>query len=422
MKTTRNLLLVLAVFAACALLFAATALAADPTVENNTVKFNHSVDLINANGGTYYGPDVTFTYSIAPAEVSDITITDSDGNVANVKPGPPDSVSFSSTETVTTGSIVYGSTANPADGTQTYSSDGEAFTKSATLYFDMSKFTTPGVYRYKLEDTTTVDTLYAAGIVRPTDYDGVIFLDVYVENDVDGYKITNARLVTDNTSLTTANNDQKTDGFDGDDYYTFDFELTKEVTGGMGDKTHPFPFTITIDNNDLYYFIDNTDTDPNAAPKVASNETTINVSLKHGESFHIYGLCPKATVEVTEANNTADTYSVTITGNNNTAFNNGTVQPDGTITATITKNETDITNLPISTYDAENSDGENGSVSTTPTATTAEKIKFENKYDTVSPTGLALRYGPFVLLLAGAVCFFIVGRKRKETKEESDSI
>ncbi|MBQ1343337.1 MAG: hypothetical protein IIY40_04170 [Firmicutes bacterium] len=176
MKTTRKLLLVLAVFAACALLFAATALAADPTVENNTVKFNHSVDLINANGGTYYGPDVTFTYSIAPAEVSDITITDSDGNVANVKPGPPDSVSFSSTETVTTGSIVYGSTANPADGTQTYSSDGEAFTKSATLYFDMSKFTTPGVYRYKLEDTTTVDTLYAAGIVRPTDYDGVLFL------------------------------------------------------------------------------------------------------------------------------------------------------------------------------------------------------------------------------------------------------
>lgn len=412
MRTTRKLLFVLAVFAACALLFAATALAADPTVENNTVKFNHSVDLINANGGTYYGPDVTFTYSIAPAEVSDITITDSDGNVANVKPGPADSVSFSSTETVTTGSIVYGSTANPADGTQPYSSDGTAFTKEITLYFDMTAFENPGIYRYKLTDTTDIADLYAAGIVRPADYDNELYLDVYVENSDNGLTVSAARLVPANDSITTET--QKTGGFDGDEYYTFDFELSKKVVGSMGDKTHPFEFTITVDNNGLTYFRDKIDTDgDNVTAPVATSETSITVSLKDGESFKLYGLCDKAKVNVKEKNDTSDTYTVTVTSPDKAdAWVTQDVAPSGELAMA---NESQ----PISTYDDKNSAA---NVSTTPEANPVEKVEFENKLDSVSPTGLALRYGPFVLLLAGAVCFFIVGRKRKETKEESDSI
>ncbi len=417
MKKTRNLLFICAVFTAIALLFTATAMAAEDyelAVENDIVTFTHSVKLINANGGSYYGPDVTFTYEITPlseSEVSELTISDGSSS-ANVKAGPAGSVKFTESN-ATTDSVTY----SISDGPKPYSEVGTAFTKNISLTFEMDQFSAPGIYRYKLEDKTDASTLYEAGIVRPVDYDKELYLDVYVVNGDNGLTVSAARLVPANTSITS--NDGKPGGFEGDEYYTFDFKLTKEVAGSMGDKTHPFPFTITVDNKGLPYFIEDTSEGAEAGSTVSSTETTISVALKNGESFKIYGLCDKATVTVTETNDTSDTYTVTITGKNDTAFNSGDVATNRTITATITSNQGSTTDLPISTYDSENT---TTNVSNEPDAAGASDITFENKLDSVSPTGLVLRYGPFVLLLAGAVCFFAVGRKRKETKEESDSI
>lgn len=396
MKKTRKLLFVLAVFAACALLFAATALADDPVqpaFDSNSITLNKSVDLFNDVDGNYYGPDITFTYTVAPATGTLPPIVDENNNtIAQRKPGPADAVTYP-------GSIVYTS------GVKPFSANGTPDTTTAQLSFDMTKFTAPGVYRYVVTDTTTDAALNAAGIVRPQGYDSELYLDVYVQEGENGFEIYGAILIRNDGETET-----KTDGFDDDEYHTFNVIVTKATEG---DKSHEFPFSVAVSNNpggdpaaNMHYYAGK---DANALTDVtaASNSTT----LKDGDTYYIYGLNPKATVNVTETNDTSETYKVTVTSPTDpvhTWVSETAVAPNGTVT--MSANDEAVTNYPAS--------GAPASVA----QTDVKQIDFNNKYDAVSPTGLALRYGPFVLLLAGAVCFFIVGRKRKETKEESDSI
>ncbi len=413
MKTTRKLLLVLAVFAACALLFAATALADNPTVDNNTVTFSKSITLFNEIEGYYYGPSVTYTYLITPADDEDLAlVTDSQGNSANIQKGPANSVSFTSSFTPckTDGSITF--TSNE----QHFSENGDSYAPEggATLHFNMEAFETPGVYRYVLTDNTAATTLNAAGIVRSADYDDELYLDVYVENDGNGLKVSNAVLVTGDDNPVTSET-AKTDGFDDDEYHTYNVTITKTVTGGMGDKTNEFQFRIDVINNPAsadgpnmtYYAAKNT------VPTTTDNKTDkeLTVGMKDQDVYYIYGLNPKATVNVTETNDTSETYNVSVNGANGAVLLPKTpVAPTARQTMTQDGTAKAVTDYPTS------------EVPHSVAQTNVKQIDFTNEYESVSPTGLALRYGPFVLLLAGAVCFFIVGRKRKETKEESDSI
>ena len=429
MKKTRKLLFVLTVLAACALLFGATALAEGesdyvyPVNTANSVTFSKSVDLINEIGGNYYGPDITYTYSVRPATAGELAnIIDDEGNqVAGIKVGPADSVSFASPfdASVTTGSIVYSSEE------QTFSAAGTPYTKTATLNFDTAKFTAPGVYRYVLTDTTAIADLYAAGIVRPENYDGTLYLDVYVASSENGYGINGAVLVTDKNDYGDTDpgtvTQTKTDGFDGDEYCTVNVIITKTVTGGMGDKNNDFPFIVTVNNNpsgnpatNMAYYIAKGTTGQTPGEFTETTAQSNNITLKHGETFYIRGLNPKATVNVTETNNTNETYKVTVISpdKNDPWVNKASVAPNGT--QAMSSDEQAVTN-----YDTDNSTTD---VSEEVVPNAVKEIDFENNCDTVSPTGLALRYGPFILLLIGAICFVMISRRRKETKEDSDSI
>lgn len=399
MKKTHKLLFVLAVFAACALLFAATALAEDPTFSSNSITLNKSVDMINEIDGNYYGPDITFTYTVAPATGTLPPIVDENNNpIAYRKPGRADAVTYD-------GIIEY------ISAPKTFSAAGTPDNQTEQLSFDMSKFTAPGIYRYVLTDTTDAAVLNAAGIVRPRGYDSELYLDVYVQEAANGgFEIYGAILIRNDGETET-----KTDGFDDDEYHTFNVIVTKTTEG---DKSHEFPFTVAVNNptnanNMTYYFAEGTFSGSTFTPGTfaASTAPTQTVNLKHGEAFFIRGLNPKATVNVTETNNTNETYKVTVTspGKDDPWVSETAVAPnDGTVT--MSANDEAVTDYPTS------------EVPRSVAQTNVKQIDFTNEYESVSPTGLALRYGPFVLLLAGAVCFFIVGRKRKETKEESDSI
>ena len=292
-------------------------------------------------------------------------------------------------------------------------------TDTADIVFNMSGFPSAGAYRYVITDDTTDDDLYDAGVVRPSGYDNELFLDVYVINATDPdtgdpiLKIDKAILVTDKGSYGETDpgtvTNTKTNGFENDKYYTVDIEVTKIVTGGMGDKTHKFPFTITIENNpkeetNMTYY-----TALNSGAVSATNDPSVSPELQDGDVFYIYGLNPKATVKVKEENDTQDTYSVTISspGEDDPWAEAASVGYRDTVEMPTAQA---VTTYSIATLNSEVS------------MTNAKRIEVTNDYDYVSPTGLVLRYGPFVLLLAGAACFFLIGRRRKESEEESDRI
>ena len=415
MKTTRKLLLVLAVFAACALLFAATALAAATVSDNNaSVTVTKGIMLLNDEGGTYYSPNVTYTYTVAPAPatVTMPTVTDNStpAVTATIKAGLPGSVSFTDTFTpcVTSKDVAFTSHAT-VFYTSAEAEGATPITENLTLNFNMSEFSAPGVYRYVLKDETSEATLNAAGIVRPEGYDDEVYLDVYVRNKTDGrgFEIYGAVLVTGDENVTP--NTGKPASLDDDEYYTFNVEITKTT---VGDTSHEFPFTIAVDNNtsgepaaNVTYYAGK-----DASDLSAGTAPSLTPSLKSGETYYIRGLIPQAKINVTETNDTSETYTVTAIAGDTTWINSEAVATNES--ASIAQTTQAVTDYPTD---------ETAPTSVTQDAT-LKKIDFTNTYESISPTGLALRYGPFVLLLAGAVCFFIVGRKRKETKEESDSI
>lgn len=365
--------------------------------------------LINAVDGNYYSPNVTFTYTIAPvAPAENAVVTDKANNTAVVRQGVEGGATLANSE------IKFDSES------KSFTAAGNEITKELTVAVDLSKFTQPGVYRYKISDTTTDPVLFAAGIVRPADYETDRYLDVYIEYNEAGTELQIAGyvLAKDNTSKTTASTD-KTSGFDvasetkakEDKYTTYNVTLKKMVSGSLGDKTHEFPFEITVSNNSLTYFYKETEgegaaTVANAAPM--TNTALSGITLKDKDMLYLFGLSPKATVAYTERNDTADTYQVQVS--TETAATN--VSSNGTHA---------FAAAAITDYDTVNS---NEAANTQETLSDDNKaITFTNTLNAISPTGVVLRFAPYIIMAGIAVVLLVLAaRRRKDTQDKSSSI
>ena len=137
------------------------AFAADP-IDDGTISTN-STELIIPKGitmkndetGTYYSPNITYTYTIAPetpaagAKVSGI----------DVVAGPTGGATLASNSVAFTSAEVSGVT-----------SSGKEITQNLTVNIDLTKFSQVGIYRYKLSDTTATSALFTAGITRKDNY------------------------------------------------------------------------------------------------------------------------------------------------------------------------------------------------------------------------------------------------------------
>lgn len=157
-------------------------------------------------------PNAEFGYSIAPAETSELASTSNNMPVSAGVPGgatlPSSSVNFS------------------AQGLHSQdNADGITKTITAPLNvsLDTSKFTAPGIYRYKITQT-------------PPPLDGLnvtykeLFLDVYVENAENGgsgYVVNGCTLLSDKAS-----SGRKAAGF-VNKYATHKLTITKVVSAGI---------------------------------------------------------------------------------------------------------------------------------------------------------------------------------------------
>jgi hypothetical protein len=207
-----------------------------------------------------------------------------------------------------------------------------------------------------------------------------------------------------------------------DVYETFNVVLKKDISGAMGDKTHKFPFAVSVTNKTLgsatpdpqnlpfTYFKKDADgnvldADGNIATadykQSERGAVVLSTSLSHNEEFFIRGLNANAKINIEETNDTSFTYAVTMTGsddvkiinNVDAKINGGTVKLD------------DTADRPVAVV---------SNTSNVFEATNIDYIKISNYQNTVNPTGVVLRFAPYILMLGAAFFFVALSRRRRE--------
>jgi len=185
----------------------------------------------------------------------------------------------------------------------------------------------------------------------------------------------------------------------GDTYTSYNVSLKKVVEGGMGNRQNQFPFEATVNNSNIFYVVSKTDASGAESSKTDVSNTTASTTLADTEVFHIRGLNPNATINYTETNNTPNKYTVKATDKDgSTDVSETGVEQNGTFTAYSTvQNVTD--------YAVSYKEGE---------LTKASAVVYTNTLASVSPTGVVLRFAPYILMLGAAMFFVVLARKQRE--------
>ena len=353
------------VFVAGAMLvmgMSATVFAADNPATGTTITIEKNLKVTNPTLSSVDGPGATFTYAIAPEEPSatngGVTITDSENHTATVHTGPAQGIALSES------TISY-----PIGTAVDASSTGADNVKSITATADASKFSAPGIYRYRLTETS------ALGDCEASNTNGTRYIDVYIKNGTGGLEVSGV-VMHDGSTENGKPAQKKT--MDNATFETVNITLQKSVAGNMGDKNHEFPFAGTVSDHNRYFYAKKAES-PTAVDANKNTTGSIETNLKDTEMFYINGVSKSATVAYTETNNTQDTYQVIYTGGESSS-----VAPNGTKVM----GATDVDD--------------------------ASAIVFTNTFEEVSPTGVIMRFGaPILILLAGIALVAINRRSRK---------
>lgn len=326
--------------------------AADNPATGSSIVIEKNVKVTNDAINSVAGPGVTFTYAYAPATVAEgTTITDAQGHSSVVTPGPANGLAWAES-----GDSLAFTKAEMFNASAT----GADNKKSTTLNAVASAFNKPGIYRYELSEATDPATL-PAGFTNTANQKR--YIDVYVTTSgVSG-------MVMHDGSADAAH--KKT--FDDAAYVTKNVAVKKIVAGNMADPDATFRFTATVTNDGRAFFTGTTEA--GAATQVAG--TTATADLGNNGELWICGLSTNATVAVSEVN--------TFGGNTYTAkyqIGNQAEQTGAEMAATELADNTVVT--------------------------------FTNTLDEVSPTGVVMRFGPYLLMLLAAAAFAVIIRRTRK--------
>lgn len=416
MKKIISLLLTLVMLAVCTAALATSVDSNDTTKINtykgidstaNTIRIAKQIVFVNAEDTTVREPNITYTYTIASAAPGSATITDSDGDIGNVKAGPIAAVS------ATTSTVTFADT-NTASAT----ANGTPAVKFASFTFDPSKFLdnnalTPGIYRYSITETCN-PTKASVGITAPDGYNAGRFLDVYVkwndgrtELEIYGYVLFEGEATTSITSPTVT---MKSTGYvntsttagtqtDVDIYTTQNLYINKTTTGTLADKNHYFPVAVTL-TAPTGVTAPKMDVTVTNATLTTTSDTYVEAwggvtgTVKDGALITIKGIPAGAKAKIVETNDTVDAYKVK---------------------AGTTSGGTDLLTEAVVAA------GRSSSVSGDVTMSTAKgEIFITNTLDTISPTGYVTRFAPYALMLIGGIALLIVAKKHKKHSDEEE--
>jgi len=400
----------------------------------STVTFYKDIVIHNEDTAVtkVYGPSIEYTYSIAPATGNELaTITDAAGNTVTAKAGIGAAIAMGQDNKATF-----------ASSEVTLSGGKGVITNGVDITCDVTKFPGAGVYRYKVTEADSDTARENASITRDTtNYSQDRYLDVYVKNGTGGLEISGYvmfHLGSGEEAKIDGKNDtdtieKKTTGFDSDDtngesaagtqsnqnmadhYYTFNYEVEKEITGALADKSHEFPFTVntskpTDSTAAVNFYVKKTLAGAHSSANdslTATGEigTAVEEGLADGNMLHLIGLPANATIaSVSELNDTADTYKVTV------------VNPPLRVPALEANSSASYaTATPLTNY------------ATNKTAEPDETpsiigTKFTNDLTDISQTGVILTYVPYAIMLGVALFFIGMFIRNKKNEENENTI
>lgn len=407
-----------------------------PVAKNNSVLLYKEITAYNKDGSTVNAPAMEYTYSIDPGTAGK-TVKDAGGTSLHAT-GTAVEVH---TKAGLAGAKIYGSVDNGTTYTEgelaltnavqlTTADNGAANKFPLKVDFSGVTWTGAGVYRYEISETTAAGAKTAAGITEG----GIaekLYLDVYVKHatsggyEIYGYVCFKADNNIDGTSTTSLNAAEKTEGFvtgdtDGsgtteadeqaDKYYTFNLKVSKTLVGDQAMNSHPFPFNVNFTNESVTAKIllkqetvaggGITANLPAAAG--VSNLDVADLKLANGASVKYIGIpvgvTDATTVAVYELNDVIGTiykYSYKV--------DNGTASTAKSLNWTDPTNKSDVVNLPTLTANADDD--------------VSHTIAFTNTLEIISPTGVALRVAPYVLMLSVGMILVLFSRRRKAEEE-----
>ncbi len=295
-------------------------------------------------------PNTSFEFSVSPVGTSNEEITDATGLAA---------------------STVYGGVLNGAyfatDANKiTVTPDTtEALTTKITL--DASVFSKPGIFRYEVKE---ISSTYDGMAYDATSY----YLDLYVVNGTDGMEIAGvvASKLNEETkayekSALTFNNDYKTNGL----------TVTKIIAGNQANMSATFDFTITVDGADGEKFNTNYPVKNGAEGEtlVLVSGTSQKIELGNNESIEIYGLSENDKFTVVEDKANSDGYTTT--------------------------------------YKLDNTDKVASDLVDVTEGTSNRTVVVTNTKDVTTPTGIAMTFAPYALMVAFAGVFAVMFLRKK---------
>ena len=383
-------------------------------------------DIANA---VVYGPNITYTYSAAPATVgAGTTVKDDKGNSTHVKQGVSDSVSFTDPEAEFT-----------SESSVTLAGGKYIATDGVTLAVALDKFSSAGIYRYEITETVDAADLTAASITRDsTNYSAKRYLDVYIKNGTSGLEVagyvmfhaSESDISFDASTNPKVNTQNKTDGFDADDnsttssstqnggnmadhYYTYNYEVDKTIKGDLADKLHEFPFTIQANGAAATPFTVEAAGHAHISGDATTGavNTALNATIADGGSVKLIGLPADVTIAVTETNDTGDEYKSYI--QNPAKDSEASKHTLGTADTNKTYG-----------FTAENLTNYSDNKTSAPAKLTTwgEKTTFTNTLDSISPTGVVMMVAPYAIMLAAAGFFILVFLKNRRKDESAGTI
>jgi hypothetical protein len=438
----------------------------EPQSQAKTLNLKKEITAYNVDTTTINAPTISYTYTIEPATVNTGTTvsdkTDKHSPERSVEvpvyAGPTDT----SPTIADNGVVAWATTDTLNAGT-----DGVANYKDIAIDFSSVVFPNPGVYRYVITEalTTSGDRYAMSGVTETSTTDTTNnqvhtrYVDVYVrasvetagdnvyvngntakEWDIYGYTcFYKNQSITENTSADAndkatgavktigfvAGTTDGTTGLKADSYYTFNVTVSKTVENDNYAKAnHAFPFTVIFTNDTVTKnidirstvsgTIDETDAfkDPVAG---ALSSTKGVVPLNDSESVKYIGIPCGTTVDVYETNDlTGVTYLVETVKDNDTenpVTDNSVIAgnaPSGAVAQATSGEPATKTNAYEST---------NMQLTTTANADDDidHSIAITNTLLNISPTGVTLRYAPYMAMMGlGVVALPLSLRKKEE--------
>ena len=184
----------------------------------------------------------------------------------------------------------------------------------------------------------------------------------------------------------------------------------------MGDKNHPFPFTVTVNNNGAPFFCGK---DPDHLVYTQQSAYNSSITLKHGETFYIQGLSPHAKVSYSEKNDTSETYVVKAQVDNGSG--NGEVLAGSDTTQIAPNGSLAVPQFNISNYETVNNPTTN-QVGVTAVIDPNTRVIYTNTIRAISPTGVILRFAPFVILFGFALAILAFSHTTKKKAKTTRNI